>query len=238
MWLYHVTAAVRPIVGLYWRFRLTGEVDSIPSEGPAIVAANHSSFLDPWFLGPLMFPRPVRFLITRKWYDKNAFSNAVFRAYNTVPMEADPRATMDAACRVLEDGEVLGLFPEGRISYDGRIQRFRVGVCHIAARSGVPVIPLGIRGAFESLPRSRRFPKPGEIRITVGRPRRFPGSPHASTPDKRIVREFRDQLFREVCRLAGQPARVSAGASEETPPLSDAEPSSSDEPFAVLRRRA
>jgi 1-acyl-sn-glycerol-3-phosphate acyltransferase len=183
--------------------RLTGEVESIPKTGPAIVAANHSSFVDPWILGPFLFPRRIRFLITRLWYDKSPVWNFVFRSYDTLPMERHAGATLEVARAALDAGDVVGIFPEGRISYDGRIRRFRSGVCHLAARTGAPVIPIGIRGAFESLPRDRRLPKRGTVTVRVGLPLRYPGSPRDDI-SKQTLREFRDTLFAEVCRLAGQ----------------------------------
>jgi len=203
-WLYHVTRASRPLFSLCWRMRLSGEIDSIPKTGPAIVAANHSSFVDPWFLGPFLFPRRIRFLITRLWYDKSPVWNFVFRSYDTIPMERHAGATLDVARVALDAGDVVGIFPEGRISHDGRIQRFRSGVCYLAARTGAPVIPIGIRGAYESLPRDRKLPKRGKVTVRVGSPLSFPGSPRDGNIPKQDVREFRDRLFAEICRLAGQ----------------------------------
>lgn len=209
MWLYHLTRASRPLFGLVWRMELTGEIDSIPRTGPAIVVANHSSFVDPWILGPFLFPRPVHFLITRLWYDKSPLWNFVFRSYRTIPMETHAGGTLEASLVALAEGRIVGIFPEGRISYDGRVKRFRTGVCYLAAKSGAPVIPVGIRGAFESLPRSRHLPSRGRVRLEVGRPLRFPESPRDDPPPRSSVREFRDLLFAEVCRLAGQQGTVS-----------------------------
>ena len=203
-WLYHVTRASRPLFGLCWRMRLSGEVDSIPKTGPAIVAANHSSFVDPWFLGPFLFPRRIRFLVTRLWFDKSPVWNFVFRSYDTIPMERHAGATLEVARAALDAGSVVGIFPEGKISHDGRIQRFRSGVCYLAARTGAPVIPIGIQGAYESLPRDRKLPKRGNVTARVGPPLKFPGSPREGNIPKQIVREFRDNLFAEICRLAGQ----------------------------------
>jgi 1-acyl-sn-glycerol-3-phosphate acyltransferase len=222
MWLYHLTRASRPLFGLVWRMELTGALDSIPRTGPAIVVANHSSFVDPWILGPFLFPRPVHFLITRLWYDKSPLWNFVFRSYRTIPMESHAGATLDASLAALAEGRIIGIFPEGRISYDGRVKRFRTGVCYLAAKSGAPVIPVGIRGAFESLPRSRRLPRRGRVRVEVGRPLRFPDSPRDDPPPRSDVREFRDRLFAEVCRLAGRERSLSRSLVPErespTPP--------------------
>jgi 1-acyl-sn-glycerol-3-phosphate acyltransferase len=218
-WLYHVTRASRPLFGLCWRMRLTGEVDSIPRTGPAIVAANHSSFVDPWIVGPFLFPRRIRFLITRLWYDKSPVWNFVFRSYDTIPMERHAGATLEVARAALDGGDVVGIFPEGKISYDGRIQRFRSGVCYLAARTGAPVVPIGIRGAFESLPRDRKLPKRGAVTVRVGPPRTFPASPRDDNIPKKLIREFRDTLFADVCRLAGQEDLLTAARPVAAAPL-------------------
>ncbi len=183
---------------------MVGSVEAIPREGPFLLVSNHASFLDPWFIGAV-FPRPVRYLITRKWYDRSRLARSIFRAFGTLPVETgDPEATTVSVCRSLERGDVVGVFPEGRISRDGRLQRFRSGIGHIAARSGVPLLPLGIRGGFESLPIPRRFPRHVRVTIHVGEPLVYPGAPFDDPRPIDDVRGFVEQLFSEIARLTGQ----------------------------------
>jgi 1-acyl-sn-glycerol-3-phosphate acyltransferase len=204
MWLYRLNRLFGPVVGLYWRLGLHGAVDAIPSTGPLIVASNHASYLDPWFIG-MTFPRPIRYLVTHRWYYKSPTWNAVFRAYGTEPVRADdPLATVEAVCKLLSDGTATGIFPEGRISHDGRLQRFRPGLAWIAARSGAPVVPIGIRGSFESLPRHRRLPGPVRVTVHVGNPMVYPGGPSEDRPSPEASQTFQDHVFREIARLAGQ----------------------------------
>lgn len=202
-WLYQVWPGLRPLFGLYWRFRLEGAVDAVPTRGPLIVAANHASFLDPWLLS-IVFPRDVRFLVTRNWYYKNRRWERFFAAQGCLPVMETPDATLRMVCRVLERGDVVGIFPEGRISADGRLRRFRAGITYIAARSGAPVLPVGIKGAFEILPRSRRVPRPGPLSFRFGRPLRFPGAPMQERPGTREVSAFRDVLADRLAELSGQ----------------------------------
>lgn len=193
MWLYRLNRALGPVVGL----------------------------VDPWFLG-MAFPRPIRYLITRQWYERSRAWRAVFGALGTVPVRAeDPRATVDAVCGILARGEVVGVFPEGRISRDGRLQRFRPGLAWIAARSGAPVVPVGIRGSFRSLPRHRRVPRPVRVTVHVGHPLLYPGAPSQGCPAPDESLHFQDAVFREVRRLVGEadpgtgspvePVRVGSG---------------------------
>jgi 1-acyl-sn-glycerol-3-phosphate acyltransferase len=205
MWLQLVIRALRPVWGLHWDFRLEGDLASIPLEGPLVVVANHSCFLDPWFIA-ILLPRPAtHFLITRRWYDRSRFWGWFFRAQGTIPVGAGDREASAAAVReVLRRGELLGIFPEGKISGDGKLQRFHSGVAWVAAESGAPVIPIGIRGAFLSLPRNRWFPKRGPIALHIGKPMVFPGSPIAGAPDPATLFAFRKRLRDAVLELAGQ----------------------------------
>lgn len=211
MWLYHFNHFLAPAIGTYWRLGLSGETGGIPREGPLILIANHSSFLDPWFIG-MAFPRPVHWLIDTEWFDSSPAYRSLFRAFGTVPVRArDPQATVDGVCELLARGEVVGVFPEGGVSPDGRIRRFRTGIYHMAGRSGAPVLPLGVRGAFESLPRSRRLPLPRRVTVHVGRPVVLEGAPYADAIPEQVANRFMRQIVEEVARLAGRDAPIVTG---------------------------
>jgi 1-acyl-sn-glycerol-3-phosphate acyltransferase len=213
MWLYRLNHWAGPLVGLYWRLGLEGDVRGVPADGPLIVCGNHSSFLDPWLIG-MAFPRPVRYLITHRWYYRSPVWSGFFRAFGTIPVkERDPRGTIRQLCEHLGEGEVIGMFPEGKISHDGRIQKLQSGVARLAANSGAPVLPVGIRGGFESLPRHRRFPRPSRVRIVVGETIRFPGSP-LERPGREDIESFNAELVRQLINLSGKPAQRSESAAE------------------------
>ncbi len=205
MWLYRLNRLLmaRAVRG-YWRMRAVGAVEAIPREGPVLLAANHASYLDPWLIGAIV-PWCVRYLITREWYDRSRLANAIFRAFGTLPVEVgDPEATTAEVCRSLAEGSAVGIFPEGRISANGRLQRFRNGIGYMAARSGAPVIAMGIRGGFESLPKHRRVPRRTRVTIHVAGPVFFPGAPILGAAPKDDVRAFVERLFAEIARLTGQ----------------------------------
>jgi len=205
MWLYLTTCKLAPALRLYWDLRIEGPVHAVPQTGPLLVASNHVSFLDPWWIA-LKFPRPVRYLINRAWYDRSRAWRAFFDANGTLPVDADdPRATIAAVCRALEAGQAVAVFPEGGISPDGRLRKFRSGIARMAAQSGAPVVPLALVGAYDSLPRTRRVPRPGRIRIRIGEPRTFPGSPRATPAEAGELQRFTAELREEVARLAVGP---------------------------------
>jgi 1-acyl-sn-glycerol-3-phosphate acyltransferase len=153
----------------------------------------------------MAFPRPVHYLITRKWYDRSPAWRALFDAFGTEPVRAeDPAATVRAVCDLLARGAVVGIFPEGSISRTGHLRRFRSGIARIAAQSGAPVIPVGIRGAFESMPLHRAIPRPSRVRIHVGEPFAFPDAPLREDPGADAVCAFRDDVFERIRRLSDQ----------------------------------
>lgn len=203
MWLYRFTCRfILPVLRIYVRGRRICETGGVPATGPLIVVVNHSSFLDGWFIA-MLFPREVHYLMNDRWFSKSPIWNAFFRWNGVVPVRSDdPRATLEAACTVLAKGEVLGIFPEGKITSDGRLQRFRSGFARMAARSGAPVVPVGMRGAYACLPRHHRFPRSVPIHMHIGTPRVFPGSPTDAAPAVEDLRRFVDILFDDVRGLS------------------------------------
>ena len=140
--------------------RISGE-DNIPEDGAVIVASNHVSFVDPLIIGG-MIRRPVNFVMYHKIY-KIPLLNFIFRTGKAIPIasrEEHPEI-LEAAYRrihgVLAEGDVLGIFPEGKITSDGEIQPFRPGIDKIIAEQPVPVLPIALCNLWGSL-FSRRDP--------------------------------------------------------------------------------
>jgi len=220
MWLYRLNFdLLGGVFARYWRLRLRGAVDRVPVHGPVLVTSNHESFLDPWLIS-MVFPRRVRYLITSTWYYRSPVWEAFFRAYGGIPVADVPSATIDAVHDRIVAGDVVGVFPEGKISHDGRIQPFKSGVARIASRTGAPVVPLGIRGSFESIPRTRRIPRPTRVEIHVGEPMTYAETTGFARPCRPGHLAFTNELFRRTRALAGQTsgADVATAAEESVPP--------------------
>ena len=136
-----------------YRFKVRGE-DNIPTEGPAIIACNHVSFLDAVLLMAAS-PRPIRFVM-----DHRIFATPVLgwlfrlgKAIPVAPQKEDPAAyaaAFEAADRVLAEGDLLGLFPEGGITRDGELQPFKGGIMKILERRPVPVVPVALQNLWGS----------------------------------------------------------------------------------------
>ncbi|HZP11511.1 MAG TPA: MFS transporter [Nevskiaceae bacterium] len=159
------------LINTLYRIRVEG-LDNIPDEGPAVVVCNHVSFVDALILGGTI-RRPVRFVMYHKIF-RIPVLNFIFRTAKAIPIagakedEQLMNRAFDEVAKTLAEGEVVGIFPEGGITYDGEIQHFRPGIERILARSPVPVIPLALRGLWGSV-FSRRDGALKRMRL----PRRF-----------------------------------------------------------------
>ncbi|WP_355659489.1 1-acyl-sn-glycerol-3-phosphate acyltransferase [Halomonas salifodinae] len=141
------------LVRLCYRLRVEGR-EHLPTRGAALVVCNHVSFVDALVLGGAS-PRPLRFLMDRPIYE-SPWLNWWFRLVGAIPVDADRRdpgsvrrALEEIRC-ALDSGEVVMLFPEGRLTPDGEIHPFQRGLERILARNPVPVVPAGLGGLWGS----------------------------------------------------------------------------------------
>ena len=200
-------ALLSPIFHIVWRVKVEGR-SHVPATGPVIVAPNHVTFLDSMFL-PLVLRRRVTFVAKAEYFDswKTAW---FFRAVGQIPMRreggsASERA-LTAARDVLRAGKVLGIYPEGTRSPDGRLSRGHTGVARLALDCGVPVVPVGLVGTSEVQRPGTNLPRPFK-RVTV----RF-GLPLdlsrfgrvVETHDPLVLRGVTDELMFEIRALTGQ----------------------------------
>ncbi|WP_280554401.1 1-acyl-sn-glycerol-3-phosphate acyltransferase [Halomonas sp. 25-S5] len=141
------------LLHLVYRLRFRGR-HHIPPRGPAIVVCNHVSFMDALVVGGAS-PRPLRFLMDKPVYE-SPWLNWLFRLVGAIPVDADRRDpgsvrhALVEVSRALRQGEVVMVFPEGRLTPNGEVQHFRRGLELILARDAVPVVPAGLAGLWGS----------------------------------------------------------------------------------------
>jgi 1-acyl-sn-glycerol-3-phosphate acyltransferase len=201
--LYRATKIISvPAVRLLWRATIEGR-DHVPARGPAILASNHLSVLDSLFL-PALLHRQVRFVAKNEYFTGNRLTAMWMRKAGTMPIERDnasaAQAMLDAAARVLEAGELFGIYPEGTRSPDGRLYRGKIGVAWLALTTGAPVIPVAMLGTDRVLPPGSSVPRLGKISVRLGPPMTFTGDA-AKARDRRDVT---DQVMAAIQRLSGQ----------------------------------
>src|SRR4051812_6765267 len=164
---------------LGWSLRVEG-VHNIPRTGPALLVANHQSFLDPVAIG-LATPRRLSYL-ARKTLFTNRYFGGLLQAVNCVPIDQEGvgKEGMQAILDRLKAGRAVLVFPEGERTGDGAMQAFRPGISLLIKRVQAPIVPIGIAGAFEAWSRDRKLPRlaplflPAShrtIAVSVGPPR-------------------------------------------------------------------
>jgi 1-acyl-sn-glycerol-3-phosphate acyltransferase len=203
------TIVVGPVVRLLFRPWVKG-LDNIPDNGPAVLASNHLSFSDSIFL-PLAVSRPVVFLAKSEYFTgkgiKGKLTAAFFKMTNQLPMDrsgGSASATSLLAGRdALQEGGLLGIYPEGTRSPDGKLYRGKTGVAKLVLSTGVPVIPVAMIGTDKVQPIGRRIPNIRRVGIIMGKPLDF--SRYKGLEDDRFIqRSVTDEIMYEIMRLSGQ----------------------------------
>jgi len=201
---------VAPLLRIIWRPWVEG-AENIPADGPAILASNHLSFSDSVVM-PAMIKRRVTFLAKAEYFTtpgiKGWFTKKVIGGLGMVPIDRADASAAGAAlatgARVLKSGALLGIYPEGTRSPDGRLYRGKTGVARMALEAGVPVIPVAMIGTNIIQPTGRRLPKlrprPG---VRFGAPLDF--SRYEGMAGNRFVeRSMTDEIMYALMQLSGQ----------------------------------
>ena len=243
-WL--VKAVLAPILRMLFRPYVTG-AENLPEEGAAILAGNHTTFLDN-FMIPLVVPRKVTFLAKSDYFTgrgpKGWLQRQFFSGVGMIPIDRSGGAASEAALRtglkVLESGELLGLYPEGTRSPDGRLYRGKTGVARMALEAGVPVIPVGLIGMADIQPGGGGMPRIGRrVEVRIGKPLDF--TRYAGMEgDRFVLRSITDEIMYELMVLSGQ-EYVDTYATKAKAEIEDARNAArealvSDAPVAVTRR--
>lgn len=159
------------VARLWLRLRITGR-EHVPASGPLLIVANHGSFLDPPLVG-VGVVRPVTYL-ARAGLFRVPVLGPLIRALNAVPLKesGSDTAAIRTALDALSRGGAVVIFPEGARSFDGSIQPFKRGVWLLLTRANCPVLPVGIAGAYDAWPRTRRWPRllAPPVRVAIGAP--------------------------------------------------------------------
>ena len=166
-------ALVRVFVGTiaFGMFRLRCHYrERIPASGGFLLLANHQSHLDPPFVG-LVIPRRINFVARDTLFKNKAFAWLI-NSLDAIPIDRDGLglAGLKETLRRLKRGEIVLLFPEGTRSPDGEMQPLKPGFSALVQRTGVPIVPLSIDGAYAAWPRKAKLPRPGTIEMVVGEP--------------------------------------------------------------------
>ena len=198
-----------PLLSLLGRPKVEG-LDRVPNSGAAILASNHLAVADSFYL-PLVVRRRITFLAKAEYFTgtglKGRFTRWFYTAAGQVPIDrADADAAqnaLDTAERLLKEGRLLGMYPEGTRSPDGRLYKGKTGLARLALQTGVPVIPVAMIGTNVVNPPGSKMWRFGRVEVKFGKPldfSRFEGL----AGNRFIERAVIDEVMYELMRLSGQ----------------------------------
>ena len=185
-------------------------LDRIPEHGGAILASNHLAVADS-FLLPLLVRRRITFLAKREYFTQAGLlgwlKKVFFTGVGQVPVDRSSgsaaQAALDTAVRLLRENKLLGIYPEGTRSPDGRLYKGKTGVARMALEANVPVIPVAMIGTEELNPIGSRMWRPHHVHIRIGEPLDF--SRYAGMAgDRFIERSMTDEIMYTLMELTGQ----------------------------------
>jgi 1-acyl-sn-glycerol-3-phosphate acyltransferase len=222
-----VKAILTPVLWILYRVHREG-TSRVPRRGPVILAANHRSFIDSIFI-PLVVPRRVTFVAKAEYFE-NPKTAWFFRAVGMIPLKRDGGSASEralaAAREVLDAGGVLGIYPEGTRSPDGRLYKGHTGVARLSRDCHAPVVPVALSGTVDIQPIGAMRPKLfRRVEVKMGQPIGWPG---ATGQDGSLgLRAFTDEVMAAIAEMSGQPTvpeyakrdrgRLSAPGSEADP---------------------
>jgi 1-acyl-sn-glycerol-3-phosphate acyltransferase len=200
-----------PMLRLVYRPKLIGR-ENLPPSGAAIMASNHLAVADSIFL-PLLTPRRIKFLAKREYFTERGLKGWAKRIFfggtGNVPVDrtgsSAAQAALDTGVRILREGELLGIYPEGTRSPDGRLYKGKTGIARMALEAQVPVIPVAMVGTdkINKIGSVRWRLKPGVVVVRIGKPLDF-SRYYGLAGDRFVERSMTDEIMYALMELSGQ----------------------------------
>jgi len=221
---------VPPVANPYFHVQVEG-IEHVPDTDPAILASNHLSFVDSIVL-PMNVPRPVYFLGKSDYWDSWR-TRWFFQGTGVVPVErggsGQAEDSLRTGVRILRGGDLLGIYPEGTRSPDGRLYRGKTGPARMALEADVPIVPCAVLGTDQAMPTGSYRPRRRPVTVRYGKPLDL-SRYRDRRGDPFVLRSATDELMYEIMLLSGQEyvdeyaAKVKSGAvnlAEELGPSGD-----------------
>jgi 1-acyl-sn-glycerol-3-phosphate acyltransferase len=200
-----------PILRLLYRPRVEG-AENVPAKGAAIIASNHLAVADSIFM-PLLTKRRVTFLAKREYFTERGLKGWAKRVFfggtGNVPIDRSSgsaaQAALDTGVRILREGKLLGIYPEGTRSPDGRLYKGKTGIARMALEAEVPVIPVAMIGTdqINAIGSVRWRVRPGVVVVRFGKPLDF-SRYYGMAGDRFVERSMTDEIMYSLMELSGQ----------------------------------
>jgi 1-acyl-sn-glycerol-3-phosphate acyltransferase len=200
---------VGPLLRLVFRPMIEG-VENVPDEGPAILASNHLSYAD-WLFMPLTLSRRVTFVAKAEYFTgtgiKGRLQRTFFFGAGQVPIDRSGGRASEGAIvsglKILRNGDLFGIYPEGTRSFDGRLYRGKTGIARMALEAQVPVIPVAVIGTDVVAPPGKVFGRISRPHVVFGKPLDF-SRYEGMENDRYVLRSITDEIMYEIMELSGQ----------------------------------
>jgi 1-acyl-sn-glycerol-3-phosphate acyltransferase len=198
--IYHLCVNLTSFLATnYFRLQIHGR-ENVIEEGPALLAMNHQSFLDPPLAAACCY-RELHFL-ARKSLFQVPFLGRLLRHLNVIGVEREgaDMSALKTVIRIVKSGGSTIIFPEGTRTSDGALQPARSGVGLVIAKTLAPVVPLRVFGAFDAFPRTSKFPRRAKIDIVIGKPIRFTRDDLVGDP-RTVYQRLADTVMARIAAL-------------------------------------
>lgn len=178
-------------------------IHNIPKNGGYIIASNHTSHIDPFTIGSIIFRKTgiITSYIGKKESLNTAIGNFIYNVFDVVPIDRGSKSEkwFKTALRILKNGGIIGIFPEGTRSFPGSINKGKTGVIRLAIASKKPVLPVAIKGTYQLWPRYKKLPSiKRTIQINIGVPVTYNTDKKTT---KKYLRTLTDSLMNEIRTL-------------------------------------
>lgn len=204
--VYSIVKKIIPPFVKLWIKQVNG-LENLPKTEPFIIAANHLSYMDHLIVvctAVLHLDKKIHFLSKKEHFD-NPLKAAWHTYAGAIPIDRQKggKEALRWAVKALNQGKIIAIHPEGTRSLTGKIQKGKTGVARIALAAKVPVIPVGLIGTFEILPKGKYIPKFKRAVMNIGKPMHFTEY-YGKKIDKRMLRDITTKIMKEIARLSGQ----------------------------------
>jgi len=196
---------IPPVVKL-WIKEVNG-LKNIPEKGHFIVAANHSSYIDNLIIGSIIVPYIDKkiYWLAKKEHFETFFQRLWHNYVGAIPLDRQSggKEVLRFAVTALKHKEIIAIYPEGTRTLTGKIQKAYTGIARLALFSKAPVLPIGLTGTFEILPKGKNIPKLKRATMNIGTPMTFEKY-YNKKINKKMLREVTTAIMKEIAKLSKQ----------------------------------
>jgi len=204
--VYPIIKRIIPPVIKFWIKKVNG-LENLPKKSAFIVAANHASYMDHFIIVSTLVKhlnRKVHFIAKKEHFD-NIFKKIWHNYVGAIPIDREKggKEALKWAVKALKEGKIIGIHPEGTRSLTGKLQKAKTGIAQLALNTKVPVVPIGLIGTFEILPKGKYIPKLKKATMNIGKPLYFNKNYNKSI-NKKVLREVTTKVMKEIAKLSKQ----------------------------------